>query len=397
MGDAAEIQQMLEMGAARTIYFRDLEGQTALMQACYLQEDPAIIQLLLKAGASVHDQDEWGQTALMNAVREGGHYPRPAIVELLLKAGASVHVWDKSGYTPLMHAFDCTDPDPAIIRLLLEAGADKTVSSQSCDLLRMTALMFACEELKYKRESMLPRIKVLEMLLEAGAGASMALRDHRGTNALVIGLTHSHRDPRIAELLHRYCPPGFQLSDADHTALQTKRKPQPWKKYFFVLQGDALGESAADAEAARMLGVPAAATLPEIRKAYLQLCRAAYPEIDPSVTAAYGRLDRGAQNARLRQATLDRLRDSSYNDADPVTLETFEAMAMEELRGVFLVGESCYARATDAAWGGGRGHALCERSLQKLARQGTERWLNPFTREPLPRKLYDEIISQHEE
>lgn len=97
---------------------------------------------------------------------------------------------------------------------------------------------------------------------------------------------------------------------------------------------------------------------------------------------------------RLRKAILDRLRESSYNDVEPVTLDRFDEMSLDDLRGVYIVGESCYARATEPWLGMKRGHALCERSLRGLARLGLRRWLNPFTVRPLPLFLYWKMTSQ---
>ena len=59
-----------------------------------------ICKLLLDNGASVHEIDDWKQTALHWSCREG-HFE---LTKLLMHYGASIHEVDKYNRTPLHHA-----------------------------------------------------------------------------------------------------------------------------------------------------------------------------------------------------------------------------------------------------------------------------------------------------
>ena len=147
---------------ARTIEWqRDLPvGSTPLHAAAGWARDPAVISLLVNAGAEVNIADEEGYFPLHRAAWHG----IPAVVLALLDAGAEVDAWAKGygvdagwDYTPLheaagenrnlevaatllraganvnargeagrtpLHRAAANNPDPAVVRLLLEAGAE---------------------------------------------------------------------------------------------------------------------------------------------------------------------------------------------------------------------------------------------------------------------------------
>ena len=58
---------------------------------------PAVLEVLLKAGADVHAKAENGWTPLHSAA---AFNPSPAVLEVLLKAGADPRAIDKDGKTP---------------------------------------------------------------------------------------------------------------------------------------------------------------------------------------------------------------------------------------------------------------------------------------------------------
>ena len=110
---------LLESGVDVNAKMRWGEGSTsALWHACDAGS-PAVVKLLIEAGADVNVPPDRGyeETALDNAARKGF----TVIVAMLLKAGADVNL----GY-PLhsaMHA-DVHEANEAIVTLLLQGGAD---------------------------------------------------------------------------------------------------------------------------------------------------------------------------------------------------------------------------------------------------------------------------------
>ena len=76
------------------------------------------IEALLAAGCDIDALDDHGQTALMNAARDG----RLAVAHLLIQRGASLNHHAKYGLTAVMLAVIRDHED--IVRLLVDAGAD---------------------------------------------------------------------------------------------------------------------------------------------------------------------------------------------------------------------------------------------------------------------------------
>ena len=89
-------------------------GQTALVSAV-IRDHPALVSLLLEAGAKPDAPSRGGASALLFA-------KDAATARLLLDAGARVDVRDKTGATPLMGAVVLGELE--LVDLLLERGAD---------------------------------------------------------------------------------------------------------------------------------------------------------------------------------------------------------------------------------------------------------------------------------
>ena len=135
-----------------------LPSHTPLHEACCENRNPAMVRLLLNAGADVGITDQWGRTPIFDACQYGnavifrilvnasastrvtasngdtllhdacssvGERPgtaKPWIVRTLLYAGADSRAANHNGVTPLHNASDSGDPE--IVRILLHAGAD---------------------------------------------------------------------------------------------------------------------------------------------------------------------------------------------------------------------------------------------------------------------------------
>ncbi|MDE0527734.1 MAG: ankyrin repeat domain-containing protein [Truepera sp.] len=161
----AEVRGCLAAGV--DVNAQSVTGTTPLHYAAFYTDDPAILRVLLDAGADVNPQGNAG-TPLHAAVAYNTNLAIvPAITRVLLDAGADVNAQDLLGFTPLHLATFRTRPDPTVVEALLDAGAD--VNAQE-DLYSWTPLHYAA---RFSRNP-----AVLEALLEAGADASA--RDSEG-------------------------------------------------------------------------------------------------------------------------------------------------------------------------------------------------------------------------
>ena len=123
----------------------DANGVTALMLAAGSNHDPAVISLLVGAGAPVSVKSVIGESPLIFAAE---YNPNPDIALTLLKAGADLEDRDGLGRTALMAAA-WGNPNPAVVLALLKAGANALATSR----VGKTALDYAEENSKLPRDS----------------------------------------------------------------------------------------------------------------------------------------------------------------------------------------------------------------------------------------------------
>ena len=172
------------------------------LHAATATRDPAVISVLLEAGADVHARDDfYSYTPLhpaaaavlleagadVNSLAAGGRTPlheaaasasNPAVIELLVAAGADVNAHARNGYTPL-HSAAWYNPHPEITIALIAAGAD--VNARDPDgyvpserrANDRTPLFMAVYRggtfISFQRMPTRPSITIAEVLVRAGA------------------------------------------------------------------------------------------------------------------------------------------------------------------------------------------------------------------------------------
>ena len=107
---------------------RDKHGNTPLYQAARFNQHPAVITLLLDAGADLKARDAFfDSTPLHEAAWSNKN---PAVITALVQAGADPNARGTLGRTPLHWAASFND-NPAVITALLDAGSDAKAKDKS--------------------------------------------------------------------------------------------------------------------------------------------------------------------------------------------------------------------------------------------------------------------------
>jgi ankyrin repeat protein len=174
-GNVAMIRALLEAGADPNTV--DPANETPLISAVRSGEFDAV-RLLLEHGAKVDwAEPTYGQTALMFAVREAS----PAIVDLLIKKGASIDVRTRTGPTP---AFRPANPPGGgshgvgIVRSgLPERGNRQPIPGS------MTPLLYAARDGK---------LEALKLLVSAGADINEV--EANGISVLLMAIGNNRMD-----------------------------------------------------------------------------------------------------------------------------------------------------------------------------------------------------------
>lgn len=125
--------ELLRLGAST--HSRSSEGYDALMMAsaCMRKQDnpfefAAVVELLLAYGMDANAKTADGQTALMFMGRAEESEDNVAVAQMLIDAGADIDTIDKHGCTALVYT---ARKAPSVASLLLEKGADVAPASNS--------------------------------------------------------------------------------------------------------------------------------------------------------------------------------------------------------------------------------------------------------------------------
>lgn len=113
-------------GTVRTLVeSSQISGSTPLLFASVWGRDPAIVPLLVRAGAEVNPPKGSGRSPLLAAA---GSADDPAMIVALVEAGAELDVWRPGIHSPYgwtaLHLAASSNRNPAVTAALIEAGAD---------------------------------------------------------------------------------------------------------------------------------------------------------------------------------------------------------------------------------------------------------------------------------
>ena len=162
---AEMIALMLQYGADPLM--KNNNNQTSLIRTA-IYGDTATARLLLNRGVNIDEQDGAHSTALLYAIRS----VNKDMVLWLLANGADAKIADDYKASPLLYAVITNNID------IVKALIPKTNDLQQQDSEGTTILMWATYN-EYDNPA------IVQLLLDAGAGASLPLKDMKGETALV--------------------------------------------------------------------------------------------------------------------------------------------------------------------------------------------------------------------
>ena len=162
-GHVSAVTFLTERGADVTL--TDECGYKALHYACINNSSPEVFSCLLEKGADINACLNDGMTPLMIAAEDS----LVNVVTFLIKQGANVDLQDNYGKTALHYALGSLNFSFEILCCLIQKGADVNTGSND----KLTSLMIAAEK---------GHINALTLLIKFGADAD--LQDKNGKTAL---------------------------------------------------------------------------------------------------------------------------------------------------------------------------------------------------------------------
>ena len=211
--DPAVIEALVAAGADLETRNTNDVGATALGYAAFGNANPAVLEALLAAGADPTVRTDDGLTLLHLAARGN---ESPAVIEALVAAGVNLEERDDDGWTPLQRAASYNE-NPAVIEALVAAGAD--LETRNTNDVGATALGYAA--LSNANPA------VLEALLAGGAEPTVRTDD--GLTLLHLAARGNENPVVIEALLDAGADPGARTRNGNtplHSAASDSSEPR---------------------------------------------------------------------------------------------------------------------------------------------------------------------------
>ena len=167
---------------------RDKDGKTPLMYAAEFNQDPKVIEVLIKNGADVNTRNQEGMTALMYAVSDNNN---SEIVRTLIKYGAEVNARHPNGDSVLIGASKLCQ-NPKVIEVLLKNGANIKLKNKNGTNALMGAALFNKNP------------DIIDVLIKYGA--DIKGRDDYGFTVLMLA-AGKNENPEVIKRLIKYGAP----------------------------------------------------------------------------------------------------------------------------------------------------------------------------------------------